>query len=373
MKKLYIYILCLFLLTGCWDQKFLKEARLSYGSGFDLTNDGNILTTTVIRKNEVSGEGQGKSRNEIIVVEGTTLRETRMKIDNKLAGNFDPSKNRIYLFGKALAKKDIYSVLDVFYRTGGSALDSKIAVVGGTATEILQLRRNEIPLISEHILELIKSVENKTVVPAHTLHSIRPKMFDPGQDFCLPYLTRDVRDKNNVKVSGIALFNGHKFTGTILTPQESTLYLLLSNQKRKKARYVIENVKHDNKEAFKTTIVIQIQNIKNNKMVSVNNGTIKVNLDMTLTVNVNEYPPNNLYDKEKVKKLNKKISKRMTEDARNLVKKIQNANSDLFGIGRDLIAFHHDTWEKLNWKEKYPKIEITPSVKVKIISSGVIY
>ncbi|MGW8957295.1 hypothetical protein [Paenibacillus sp. NPDC055715] len=45
-----------------------------------------------------------------------------------------------------------------------------------------------------------------------------PPMLDPGQDFVLPYLSKDGED---IVARGIALFHGQRFTGTLNDEQTS--------------------------------------------------------------------------------------------------------------------------------------------------------
>ncbi|MFC7560004.1 hypothetical protein ACFQY3_15235 [Paenibacillus farraposensis] len=59
-------------------------------------------------------------------------------------------------------------------------------------------------------------------------------MLDPGQDFALPYLSKEEED---VIARGIALFHGQRFTGSLDTEQ-GALYVLMTGKWKKTARFV---------------------------------------------------------------------------------------------------------------------------------------
>jgi hypothetical protein len=61
----------------------------------------------------------------------------------------------------------------------------------------------------------------------------------------------------------------------------------------------------------------------------------------------------------------------LTEKANVIIKKMQEANSDSLGIGRHMSAFHHETWEKINWEEQYPNVNFKAKVNVEISKHGI--
>jgi hypothetical protein len=87
---------------------------------------------------------------------------------------------------------------------------------------------------------------------------------------------------------------------------------------------------------------------------------------------VDEFPPDHLDDPKVVEKMNQKLSEELTMDAKRVIKKLQDANCDAFGIGRYLIAFHNDVWKQKNWNEEYAKVQFEPKIEVEIVKNGII-
>ncbi|MGD6817215.1 Ger(x)C family spore germination protein [Metabacillus sp. 84] len=350
-------------LAGCWDQRLLKESRLVFGTGIDLMDNEKLYVSAVIRDFM-----SGAPTNTIVHTEADTLRESRMKMDRKVSGRFDPSKNRIFLLGENLAKSDLYSYLDVLYRDSNSSVSSKVAIVKGKASEIMNMTKVQNVLISEYLIELIESDEKSTSIPAHSLQTICTVMFDEGKDFGLPLLKKQL---DEIVVDGMALFHKRSLAG-YLNVNESTLLLLLMGEKSKSAGYVskVSDEEKPEKNNFITYSFLKVKSKMN--IAEAAPERIKANLTMRATINVKEYPQDSLTDKKVLKELNKKISEQLTADAKAVIQKIQEANSDMFGIGRELMAHHPDTWKKMDWEQDYQNVEIIPKVEVEITEHGII-
>ncbi|UNK20984.1 Ger(x)C family spore germination protein [Paenibacillus sp. N3/727] len=354
------------LLSGCWDQKLLKDERLAFIVGLDLSSDGKIQTTTAIL--DVSGSESGtKKYSEIHTVSGNTSRHNRDIIDREVPGRFSASKMRVILIGEALARQGIYPILDVFYRDPSSALNAKIAVVEGTSKDAINMKLSGTKLISEHFSKLIQSAENRTIVPAVDLQLICPSMLDPGDDFAVPYISKS---ETKPSVYGIALFSGDIMKDT-LKSEDSFLYLLMNDKLAKAGSLTLKINEEGNREQEKY-IAMNIQRLKRKMKVNVNGyRNIHVTLDLNLKVTAIEYPKDHLNDRRVLGELNKKLSEELTRRAQAITKKMQQANFDGFGIGRRVMAYYPDTWENLNWIEDYPKVEFDSKVTVEIVSHGI--
>ncbi|WP_433742260.1 Ger(x)C family spore germination protein [Falsibacillus pallidus] len=375
-KTILIIIMsvCL-ILSGCWDQQPLRNARLVFASSFDLTEDNKILTTSDIRslKGEVRGTENLQAANVFVEAEGNTLRDTRILMDKKLSGDFSPNKTRVLLIGDELAaKRELYPLFDILYRDPRSSLGAKVAIVEGSASELLKMNVVGEVLIGEEIFKLLQSVEVNTLAPIENVQSVCTKIFDEGQDFMLPYLSRiQNQDEYAVDVTGVALFHNQKFTGKVLRGDEPSLILLLKEERKKYARFSIK-VNPDALNGQKY-ITIQVKKDKVHRHINIQNNRVQsVTFDLDFDVIATEYPKNKLYSKKEINELNKKISKSMTECMNQAIKKLQDANSDVLAIGRDLISFHPEVWKQMDWHSEYPNIPIKAKVNVKIVDTGII-
>ncbi|MDR6225466.1 Ger(x)C family spore germination protein [Desmospora profundinema] len=356
----------LLLLPGCWDQDLLKDARLMTALAFDRAPGGKLMQTVVIR--DMPQAEQGEPISEVHSAIGDTSRDSTRSLEKKIAGSYRVYKAQVVLMGKSLAKTDIYPYLDVLYRDPKDPIYAKLVVVGGKGADILRMKKAGNLLIGEFLFQHVKSKEELSIVPEESLESIRPIMLDPGRDFILPYIEKK---GDEIIADRSAMFHGHRFTGTLDT-EESTLYLLGMGKEGTVARFT-EKVNPGKSSNPANYITIDVAKAKHQLKVKVRpDGEIDATIELDLDVAVPEYPPNNLDDEKEVERLNEALSKALTKKAENMIRKMQKARCDAFGVGRQLIAYHPEVWKKKKWSRDYPKVRFHSKVKVEITGSGII-
>jgi Ger(x)C family germination protein len=367
-KKTKRLLLCSVLLlgsAGCWDQDYLRDARLVYGVSFDLAPDGrNIWETVVIR--EMRGV-QEEPIDELYTAVGNTVRELRDVLNRQIAGDMKPYKNRIVLIGDALARQDIYPLLDVMYRFPKSSLNAHIAISEGAGADLLKMRKVENTLIAEYLDKIVTSEEDKSTIPVMNVESAFKQMMDPGQDMVLPYLRKI---GNKAEISGVALFHHRSMTG-VLHADESLMLTALRGEPGQTMRFTKKV--HPGKNMGEDYVSVDMGKIKRTFKVTADpNGRVSVDLKLRMMANIQEYPKDNLQDKKRIKELENILSKQLTEKAGNVIQKLQAARCDALGVGRELIAFHPEVWKKKNWEQDYAKVQFHPQVNVKVVGHGII-
>ncbi|MEC0347777.1 Ger(x)C family spore germination protein [Peribacillus frigoritolerans] len=372
IKRLFMISICLLLITGCWDQNLMKDATLIQTITFDQTDEGEFLLgfaiPNIYRNSKDSGQETEAINSENLSTVANTPREGRMKLNTEIPGNLDTSKNKLVLFGEQFAKGDIYPSLDVIWRDPRSSLSAKLAVVKGKAFDTLSIQPRVESNISQNILYLIRSTETNTIIPEESIQTLASEILDPGEDIVLPLL-KIGRNGTTIDVAGVALFDERKLSGT-LSQEESTLFLLLNNKQSKHARFT-QNVNGNKELKMNNFISLNVDHIKRKLNVSVDDsGEVFVNLNLHLKVIVEEYPIGNVPNK--VDQLNNKLSNTFTNNAEEVIKKLQEANCDAFGIGRRLIAFHHDTWKEKDKTNYFKDVKFKSKVDVEIIQHGIV-
>ncbi|ARO64718.1 Ger(X)C family germination protein [Bacillus cereus] len=218
-------------LSGCWDQEPLREARLAYSIGSDITEENKLQQTIELVKSS-SGE-QSSFENEIHSATGHNIRDTSDALKKNVTGNIRYFKYGVQLLGTKILKKGILPYLDVSFRdpTNPTALVKLIAVDGETS-EILEKKKVGNLLIGDFLKKKVKSLEDMSVFPKETLETASTKMLDPGKDFTLPSIK--IKGKE-VITNGLALFNNDKLTGH-LPLKQSVLFVLLTGKMGTSAR-----------------------------------------------------------------------------------------------------------------------------------------
>ncbi|OPH59013.1 hypothetical protein BC351_22030 [Paenibacillus ferrarius] len=355
--KVFIGILAIVGLTGCWDQTLLKDVRLILDTGLDEGPNTNMRTTFVVVDK--------KSLPRLMHADGYTARETRGNLAKQLTRVPDTSKNRLVAIGEKMAKNKLVTILDVFHRDPKSALSAKIAIIEGEAKDFLTRVHKHKPNLIVNLDRQVISAEKATIVPVVNLQSVLKLIHDPGQDIVIPYMGPGY---SGGVVKGVALFSNQSLAG-FLSDSESPIYLLLAGQMGKTATFSLKTKKN---KALGSLITLQVYKSKSHMKLTVLNHQVHVDIQVNMQAQVEEFPQNHLSDEKNVRNLNELISAEMTEEAVKVVQKLQLMNCDALGIGRQLIAFHHDYWKTLDWDSVYPTIQIDPHVHVKLTRPGII-
>ena len=98
----------------------------------------------------------------------------------------------------------------------------------------------------------------------------------------------------------------------------------------------------------------------------------KINATYKMKFSVNEFSYDHL-DKEKTRKeLEKFLSKELTKDFNEVIKKLQEAKSDPVGFGRSVRAFHPNLWNKGKWQDTFSELDINVKVEAEITRTGIL-
>ncbi|WP_170006594.1 Ger(x)C family spore germination protein [Bacillus fonticola] len=371
-SKLLRVLLCittLLSLTACWDQNLLKDVSLVLSIGFDKGEEKELSTSISTRQFEGNiAAGSTDNAVRIIQIESHTPRESRSLLDRRVSEKLDSSKLRVILLGEELAKQDIFPLLDIFYRDPRSALNARIAVVRGKSEDLMRSVADTQGTVSEYVSDLLESAEQSTTVFRENIQTLSSKLLDPGQDFSLPLL-QTTSGEVSAEVIGVSLFDGRSLTGELLG-DDATLYILLNDRLERTARLT----KPIGTEKEVTDyITFEVQEVDRAIHVTANEpDEVYVNMDVNLEIKIIEYPPNELASQEKIDQLNQWLAKLLTKEATSVVRKLQRARCDGFGIGRRMMAFNKDVWEDLDWKDTYTKMPFSVDVHVDIVQKGVL-
>ncbi|MCE3203096.1 Ger(x)C family spore germination protein [Paenibacillus sonchi] len=356
-------------LTGCWDREYLKDLHLAYGVALDIANDGRIQETVeLIIPPEIEQKG---TTSEIHTSYGLNLRSASNQMRNRVRGNIRFLKNGFQLIGKSAAEQGLYSNLDVNFRDPSNPTSNvRVIIAEGKASDMLQQKTVGELKVGEFITQKIESLEDMSVFPKETLDTVFRYLKDPGQDFALPYIAVEA---DEIITRGLALFNDQYYCG-MLNPDQSTLLVLLKGQKGKNARFTkkIDLGYPDNRQEY-ITINVGLKKVKRKFKVSVSaDKSIEVHLELKLQAIVEEFPGELSLKEKDFQKVNQALSEILTKEAESVVEEVQKANCDIFGVGRKLIAYHHNVWKDKNWSKDYRKVHFHPKVDVKIIDTGII-
>lgn len=371
MRKIWLSLLLLVLLSGCWDERLLKEHTLILSIGYDREDEDRLKQTVTFPSESSEGGGSSEvtSKYNHITVTGDTIRDTDTKMDRFAPKTFDRSKAKIILFGEELAKEGVFTTLDSIYRDLRGPLNAVMAIVDGEAEEALTTKNNYKMLISEFYLDLLHSASKVGLTKAENVQDICPFILTQGKDVAVPYIKLDENGRV-ADILGLALFFNDKMSGKLLG-QDATIYLILMNEASKRTKVNVKIFENED-EYEKNYVDFALRKMKRKMDVHVKNGKINVSLKYTLSIQIDEFTKGGLQSEATAKDVEKRIAEKLTEKSKRVLKQMQEVNHDGLGIGQHVKAFHHRTWEAVDWVETYPNITIDPSFEVNMMTHGII-
>ncbi|QKS70814.1 Ger(x)C family spore germination protein [Paenalkalicoccus suaedae] len=365
--RVILFILCILLCTSCWDARQLRDITVVKASAIDVSEEGHIILSVA---SLVAASDQRSAAIQIESAIDHSERGARLELESRYSESIDFSKLRTLFVSNKVAENDIYPYLDAYYRSPRGALASKLVIVDGLASQIINIQPTDRPHTSELVADMVHAGEQQTLIPITNIQLVCPFFFDDGSDALIPV----VKLENGKPVlNAVAIFNNKQMSGT-LNLRESKLILLMKGAKQSRALLVNQVNDSNEGENIENFISYKVEKAKSSLKVDVDPSADKVTarVNTKLEINVLEFPHDKLTEPGVIKDLEELLTQQLTDEALEVFKKLQEANCDALGVGKRVFAFHPSYYEQKSWKERYPSITIEPSIQVEIVRHGVL-
>ncbi|KPN97151.1 Ger(x)C family spore germination protein [Lysinibacillus sp. ZYM-1] len=355
-RKELMIVMAVLLLAGCWDERLYKNSSVVTLVG--------IEGYVGAYRGYYAYPTTAAQETEIIEAEGISPREVRTKANLKVEQTLDLSELSTILVSDQTAREPIYDLLDIYFRNPQNPISIKMAITEGDVKPFVDLTKNIASSAGGYYQRFIESSEDNTYFPKIDLQAVGSMLFDQTIDIALPYFQLS-EDKKHAVASGLALFSGPTYTGTVLSPAQSLMMLLLMNQNSKAARmsYLWKN------DGKVNPITVDVLKVK--RKWTVNEELRTIDMAYTIEVEVEEFANDHLYKKEIFQDVQQMIEEKVQAEFEDVLRILQNQKSDTLGIGRHIRAYHPKMF-KGDWHAEFASLLLKPKVQVKIIRTGVL-
>lgn len=118
-------------------------------------------------------------------------------------------------------------------------------------------------------------------------------------------------------------------------------------------------------------ITLSTELIKSRKAFTYLRDRVKVHYDVHMEGNLLEKTfGQNLFDARDIHLIETGANQFLEENAKQMIKKLQQYNTDAMGIGTELRAFHPKIWKKIEWASAFAEAEITVSFHFELRNTG---
>lgn len=374
MKKYNFCLMLLFLsclLSGCAETNILDKIGLTTLVGYDLGTEDKMEITAVIR--EVNPEFQ--SNVEIITTENDTSKGNRMKANRKLSKKITVGQMRVILFGEKLAKENLHYYIDLNLENANVSNGLFMAVVEDETASLLNYEYKNIDDIGQHIFRLLEQNISQEYMISPTLHETAHDFYSIGRDIAMPIIKRN---EEHIEMSGIALFKGGTMVSSL--PVKDSFFVKLVRDSFKSGFFETKLKEEEippgllKKPASEIPIVFDaIRSKRELKLIDTSTSTPEFDLNLKLKARVLEiYPDVDLGNPELVKKLEKTISKNLSNEISRVIAHAQEVESDIFGFGEKYRSkVRNSDLTKEKWREMFKNMKVNVDIDFVILRNGV--
>ena len=370
ITRLTILLLVPILLIGCADPKTLERMGLITTMGYDLTEDGKILTTMVL----LQIDPEAPQNFAVLTTKADTTKGARIKADLKSPKKLQSGQLRVALFSEEVVKKGLVTLADTLARDPAISDLTYLAVVEGNVNKMLNMENKKFSDISQLIYkELDQNIKGETI-PSATLQEVMHDYYSDGIDPSMPILKVS---NGEIQITGMAMIKRDKMVGKIGI--EDSFYLKLINDRYTAGSIEMsisnEGIKYLQQPEGTDKLVVVLDTIRSSSHINLINKE-KLEFDLKIKLNTRLMEINQAVDLKNpanLKQIDKKLSKKMEEDLGKFISKTRELGTDPFGFGeiyRKSVRDSNMTAEK--WHEMYPESKVNVKVDLEIVRTGVV-
>ena len=212
MKKIFLVIFSLFLLTGCYDYKELKDIDVITGIGIDY-EDGEYIVTLEVLRATASGD-KPEMKTVLIKSEDEVFSNAFESNYTKISKLPYFSHLQLIVVSEEVAEeKGMQEIMDFLLRTSRIGNTFYTAVANGhSAYEIFDNKQKD-EAVATYLVTLLKySNENSFFTVDNQFDLLTRTFLSKGQDIYLPSIT--IKDED-FKVDDLAIFENFHMVGYI--------------------------------------------------------------------------------------------------------------------------------------------------------------
>jgi spore germination protein KC len=396
-KIIFMFLIIIPLLSGCWDRLELEERATVLGIAIDSLEkesekqgesvthfegefpEKDIIKLTVqfavpgrlpLGPGQGGGGGGAGPENSVWIIEvtGKTIDDAFSKLQQQIEFRVFLGHLRIIVVSEALAKDGLKEMSDYLKRNSEVRRAAWLAVSKGDPAKIIKATPELERVPTLYIMGTLDESVRLGRFPNDFLGIYWSKLSSKGQEAFLPYI--DLLEKGNIEIKGLAYFKEDKMVGKT-RPLEIGYFMAIMgmNPGGYKALTYIPG----------TDDTVMAKSVKRTSKIDVKikNGVPNVNVKVHLEMDISEKNAENwdLSESRQLKKLNDEISKNAEKGFLDFIKMTQEKGSDIFGFGEHVRAKESDYWNREiqtaeKWQKMYTDIPVSVEVKIDIRRVG---
>lgn len=379
MKKFFLLLPLLFLLTGCYNYREIND--LAIASAVSISKENNQeyrLTVEVVNPKKQQDTSSANEPDFIIyTATSTSIQEAFRKMITESPNKIYAAQIQVLILDESLVKEDLKNVIDFFSRD--PEIRSEFYVLVGKNQNILDVITPLENLSSKNILDSLNANNSYLgIANLVTYHDMMNNYLNKKIELAIPSIeiTGNKQEGESIKntestqseatniLSTIAVFKNNKFLGYLTEKQSIAYNFVMGNIKTTLIR-----TNYDSKDF----IVNELINVSSKAEAKAKENKIIISVKGTAAISEANYDCD-LTQPKTIEKIQKDLNKTIQNMIKNSVEEIISTyHSDIFGF-EDLFyktdSKYYKTIEK-DWDKKiFPNLEIEVKSDIKIFEKG---
>ena len=320
MRVAAVFMLCILLLTGCWDKIEIEDRLFVLAIGIDKvkeeerkTPEDRYTLSFVAPMVDQVKEGQGPAFKTYKTVNNTVIMSLSQLLERFSQKQFFGFTRAIF-FGEDIMKDEklLKGVIDGVSRYHELHNSMYVYIVPGRAEDVFKVEPMYDRLLMPYIVGITENSDYTSKVLKLSLSDMIIKLADQEGGLVIPKLTPD---KDEVKMNGAGVLKDYKLIG-YLGDQEVAVYNWLTD----KAQGGNISVEHDDVSVGFRHFTFR----RNIELSKVEGGKIYLSYKMETEGSIEEYMlGKKILDDALLKEIEKELKKRIEGESEKLIKKFQ--------------------------------------------------
>ncbi|SNT10139.1 germination protein, Ger(x)C family [Anaerovirgula multivorans] len=356
--KVFVLLILISSLAGCWDATDLEELLIVYGLGIDISNDNPDQYFFTIGFPTIIPEAPEKKHE--FSTEAPSLGRAKNNLQQKVYRQISYDNIRVIIFSEEVAKQGIMVHIDSMLREPLFRGTTRFAVAIDRAVDMLTMEPPVSLFISTFLFDSIEQNYEATLVPITTLRNFSHEYYADGIEPAMPFICYGA-DKTELNVGCVALFQGDKMI-EYFSGDNSRAFMLLRGEIHG-GIYTFELM-----DGF---VSINLKGGSGKIKTELINGELHIYHDIFINCVLSEHTPKHeMLSANSIKALETQLEEKIKKSLRNALDILQNElKNDNIGYGKYVKANHPEYFDGESWNDQFAKaiIHVNPTVRIRAL------
>ena len=373
MKILAVILLITGLLftSGCWDYQIIDDLAIAFGMGIDQKDSD--PEKVVVTFNNPAFVLEAEEQVVKTTVAGYSIKQALVSAQLQLDKELVLGKLSTLVFSEETALNgNMHRTLQHLEQIRDVDPSAFICITRGTSAQhVLNLTPPEQPRVAVYLADMLNMNYIEGRIPRSFLFRYWFNFNSPEISPVIPIveLANDEEKTNRVTLTGLAAINQDGRMVGNLTDTEMLIFKFLKDDILRGRYYTHIYYKGENR-----LVTSNIKNITRKIKSSIVNHkpVIDVKIGMDLDITDIDLPLEDKYEEEVFRGLEQALSRDFQGNMQKVIKKTQEWETDIVGLGQ-FVRIQNPRWfREINWKEEYRESDINIQTSIRVEKLGTI-